>query len=155
MTIKTANASEDRPERPEIEPDPPWLAATLGYLKSVYEQGELTDGVLGLATTTLRGIECDELPNPSLRVLSDGSFNLRWHSKCGCILALTFMDEDTLRWKARFCKRDSSKSADEGPYYIEVEPTACVRELVVDFHGRELHKKRVLFADLKKGGRAC
>jgi hypothetical protein len=155
MPVKTAKASEDNPDRPEIEPDPAWLAATLGYLKSVYEQGELTDGVLGLASSVLRGIECDDLPNPSLRVIGEGSFNIRWYSKCGCILALTFIDNESVRWKVRFCENDNGKPGDEGPFYIETDVIACVRELVVDFHGRQLHRKHVLFADLKKGGRTC
>jgi hypothetical protein len=155
MPLKTARASEDRPERPEIEPDPAWLAATLGYLKSVYEQGELEDGVLGLASSVLRGIECDDLPNPSLRVIGNGYFNVRWYCKCGCVLAFTFMDNETVRWNGRFCERDNGEPGDEGPYYIEQDITACVREIAVNFHGREFHKKRVLFDDLKKGGRSC
>lgn len=152
--LKTRAGSEDRPER-EIEPDAPWLAMTLGYLKSVYEQGELTDGVLGLATTVLRGIEVDELPNPSLRVSEKGSFNVRWFQGCGCILGLTFINADTMRFSARFHDGGNGKPGREGPIYIGSNRIAEMRELVADFHGASFHKKRVLLSDAMKGGLKC
>lgn len=155
MTLKTAKANDDDKPKRDIEPDPAWLAATLGYLNSYYENEELTDGVLGLATTVLRGIEAEELPIPSLRVSSSGRFNVRWFQSCGCQLGITFIDASRMRFSARYHDDGNGKPGREGPFYLDCNQVSDIRELVLDFHGNNGHRGKTLLRDAKNGGKKC